>query len=143
MPDGEVCQIERGRPVLSKGAVPSIFPERLEMVASVCFVPHCKTGYNSEITKNKKEGIPNPPLYQFPRDPEMFSKWARQIKGRDRKPTVTDRICARHFQSECISRFFETKLSNGTVDRIERLRPCLKRGAIPTIFPNPPNRLIF
>lgn len=52
-----------------------------------------------------------------------------------------DCVCALHFPAEDISCFYETKLVDGTIDRIKRGVPQLKANALPRIFPNLPSYL--
>lgn len=48
------------------------------------------------------------------------------------------RVCELHFADDQIERFFVTKLTDGTINKIERVRPILKSGAVPTIFSSVP-----
>lgn len=47
-------------------------------------------------------------------------------------------ICELHFKENDILLFDETILNDGTVNKIKRIRPILKAGAVPSIFPNLP-----
>lgn len=47
-------------------------------------------------------------------------------------------ICELHFEENDILLFDETILNDGTVNKIKRIRPILKAGAVPSIFPNLP-----
>jgi len=45
-------------------------------------------------------------------------------------------VCELHFKQNDILFFDETILNDGTVNKIKRIRPILKAGAVPSIFPN-------
>ncbi|XP_050440024.1 uncharacterized protein LOC126845411 [Adelges cooleyi] len=72
------------------------------------------------------------------RDP-VLKKWALAIPRADKALTHNYGVCEIHFMEECIERFFERILPDGTISKIERERPVLKTGSILTIFPNLPS----
>lgn len=49
-----------------------------------------------------------------------------------------DFVCEKHFDETYISRYFETKMPDGSVNLIERGRLLLKKNAIPSIFSDLP-----
>lgn len=51
------------------------------------------------------------------------------------------KVCELHFEEECISRHFEPVCKDGERVLIERERPILIKGSIPTKFPNCPKYL--
>lgn len=52
-----------------------------------------------------------------------------------------DYVCEQHFDEECLIRYFETKMPDGTIHRIKRDRVSLKSDAVPSIFPNLPQNV--
>lgn len=50
-------------------------------------------------------------------------------------------VCSLHFVNEEILNFYETKMPDGSINKIKRGRPTLKKGAVPSIFPNLPSYL--
>lgn len=54
---------------------------------------------------------------------------------------MTNTVCEIHFQSECVDRTYKTVMPDGTLFVLERGRPLLKSGSIPTLFPNLPKYL--
>lgn len=52
-----------------------------------------------------------------------------------------DSVCEKHFDETYISRYFETEMPDGSVNRIERDRLLLKKNAIPSIFSDLPRYL--
>ncbi|XP_065202890.1 uncharacterized protein LOC135833158 [Planococcus citri] len=113
------------------------------MVTSVCFIPLCRTGYASDRKKRKQEqNYKKISLFGAPKNDEaLFKKWQRKIPRNGFK--LTDKVCEIHFKEDEIIRFYETKLTDGTIHRIERDNPRLKPGAVPSIFPNLPKYLSF
>lgn len=47
-----------------------------------------------------------------------------------------DCVCEKHFDESYLERYFETKMPDGSVNRIQRERVLLKNNAIPSIFPD-------
>lgn len=47
---------------------------------------------------------------------------------------MADRVCSNHFSENDVIKFFETRLPDGTINRIPRDRAKLKDGAVPYIF---------
>ncbi|KAK7590319.1 hypothetical protein V9T40_001932 [Parthenolecanium corni] len=74
----------------------------------------------------------------MPKDLEMRQVWERNMRRLDRPLTNKDRICERHFQEEFIQRYYETRLPNGDVCKIDRGKPTLTENAVPTIIPGAP-----
>lgn len=68
----------------------------------------------------------------------MFMKWQNRIKRGDRMLKKNDKVCSLHFQDEFILKTFDTLMPDGTVHSIKRDKYSLKKGAIPTLFPNSP-----
>lgn len=65
-----------------------------------------------------------------------MKKWIRAIRHPYKKlrPGI-DFVCEQHFEEDCLSRFYETKMPDGTIHRIKRGRILLKSDAVPSIFP--------
>lgn len=69
---------------------------------------------------------------------EQRAKWEVLIKRKDAPLLRTSRVCSEHFKPDEISLFFETKMPNGTIEKIPRDRAKLKEGANPSNFPEYP-----
>ena len=50
----------------------------------------------------------------------------------------TDRVCSRHFNDCDYSRYYEHKMPDGTICKIQRGKAELREGAVPCIFPEYP-----
>ncbi|XP_035205490.1 uncharacterized protein LOC118180519 [Stegodyphus dumicola] len=109
--------------------------------SATCFVPRCNTGYTSVRQKNKSLGIKNPSILRAPKDPVLLDKCRHAIPRADRILSEKDDVCEHHFAVSDIKRFYETKLFDGTIFKLEMGRPRLQEGAIPSIFPNLPSYL--
>lgn len=76
-------------------------------------------------------------LYKFPKDPEEFRKWEKQVQ-RTRSnwvATATSHLCSEHFGKE----YFEHKLPSVTLKALAATGNLkLKPGAVPTVFIRPP-----
>lgn len=103
---------------------------------SHCFVPECKTGYRSEKKKNEGQKIS---LFDVPKDMDRRKKWENAIPRQDLPLTDTSAICELHFDERFIIRNW-THTINGKQVEIPRERPILSTEALPTIFPNLPER---
>ncbi|KAL1516550.1 hypothetical protein ABEB36_000456 [Hypothenemus hampei] len=91
-----------------------------------CFVPGCKTGYKSQINKPHKIS-----LFKAPKDTIERDKWAKSIPRGDRNLQERDCVCENHFNPNEVIKSVEI---NNVV--IPYQRPQLKKGAVPSIFPN-------
>lgn len=98
---------------------------------SHCFVPST-TGYKS--CKKKLS------LFGVPKDPSVLAQWRRAIPRADKQLEENSAVCELHFDERYISRHFEHTV-NGEVVLIDRGRPLLRPGAVPTQFPNLPKYL--
>uniref|UniRef100_A0A2S2NYY9 THAP-type domain-containing protein n=1 Tax=Schizaphis graminum TaxID=13262 RepID=A0A2S2NYY9_SCHGA len=109
-----------------------------------CFVPHCHEGNKSQIKKNKLLGIKHKTMFKAPKDVLLLEKWSKAIQRTDRelRPGI-DNVCEKHFDEAYVSRYFETKMPDGSINRIERGRLSLKKNAVPSIFPDLPQNLII
>lgn len=75
----------------------------------------------------------------FFQDQEELKKWLKAIQTTGKQFFKKgDKVCELHFTKDSITRHYETLLPDGTVWRIEKGKPQLKKGSIP-IFPNPHN----
>ncbi|XP_071042387.1 uncharacterized protein [Parasteatoda tepidariorum] len=108
-----------------------------------CFLPGCRTGYDSEVARRKKEGKKNLSLFKAPKDPYMFELWKKAIPRADKTLGPKHTVCELHFREEDIESYFETKLFNGNIHRIFRASKKLKPDAIPCIFSNVPGHSSF
>lgn len=62
-------------------------------------------------------------------------EWNKRIGRTDRRLTLNDTVCSKHFAEEDILTHYEFTLPNGQKEKFRRGKTCLKRGAVPTIFP--------
>lgn len=99
---------------------------------SHCFVPGCTTGYKSSKKKYS--------LFGVPKDDALLAQWRKAIPRADKQLQENSAVCELHFDERYISRHFEHTV-NGEIVRIERGRPLLLPGAVPTQFPNLPHYL--
>lgn len=67
--------------------------------------------------------------------------WNKAIPRADKILEMTNTVCEVHFQYECVDKTYKTVLPDGTLFVMERGRPLLKPGSIPTLFPNLPKYL--
>lgn len=85
---------------------------------------------------NKTRMLKQPKQKKFsffrPLDPETLEKWKKAIGPSYREMTMKDSVCQVHFDDDSIVRFYEHKLKDGTICRLERGLPCLKPGSIPS-----------
>lgn len=66
----------------------------------------------------------------------MRTKWNNAIPERDKELNKHSIICQLHFHEDDIIRSFPSHvLPNSSTVTIERLKPTLKEGAVPSIFP--------
>lgn len=70
-----------------------------------------------------------------------MQKWRKAVPRADREMSCNDRLCEKHFEESCLIRFYQHKMPDGSVVKIERGRTALIPGSIPTIFPNLPKYL--
>ncbi|KAL1509794.1 hypothetical protein ABEB36_004476 [Hypothenemus hampei] len=96
-----------------------------------CFVPGCKTGYKSQLNQLEKISI-----FKAPKDVIERKKWAKSISRPDRVLQEHDSVCEKHFYPEEVIKSIEI---NNVV--IPYQRPQLKKGAVPSIFPDCPKYL--
>ncbi|XP_046405738.1 uncharacterized protein LOC124170810 [Ischnura elegans] len=105
-----------------------------------CCVPGCSTGYSSSKRKNKLLGVKNGSLFKAKSESQL-EKWRKAIPRKDKVLAITDRVRELHFSPNDIIRWYETRLPDGTIHKIERGIPLIKEGAVPLIFPNLPKYL--
>jgi len=98
---------------------------------STCFVPGCCSGYRAHKGYS---------LFQPPQDDILLANWQRAIPRADRILTARDRVCEKHFEAGMIERTYKVVIGD-KVKELERGKPRLVDGAIPTIFPNLPKYL--
>ena len=101
---------------------------------SSCVVPGCQSGYG---TKNEfPEGVGK---HRFPKDPRMRELWIKAIPRADWVPTVHSRVCSLHFVKSDFK--VDRNDSNKNRNRGELKTRCLKKNAIPRVFPGCPSYL--
>ncbi|XP_016657215.1 uncharacterized protein LOC100167836 isoform X2 [Acyrthosiphon pisum] len=107
------------------------------MVKSCC-VPGCTTGNALYVKQQKSSGLRNKSLFKPPKNAELFAKWVKAIPRKDKVLSESSYVCELHFEEDDVLIYDETILLDGTVNIIKRIRPLLKTGAVPCIFPNLP-----
>ncbi|XP_035220795.1 uncharacterized protein LOC118193765 [Stegodyphus dumicola] len=105
---------------------------------ATCFSPGYNSGYTSVRQKNKSLEIKNPSIFRAPKDPVLLDKWTHAIPRADQILSEKDVVCEHHFAESDIKQFYEKKLFDRTIFKLEMGRPRLQEGAIPSIFPNLP-----
>ncbi|XP_035219163.1 THAP domain-containing protein 2-like [Stegodyphus dumicola] len=97
-----------------------------------CAVATCRGNY--------KNG-PKVAVFKFPNETELRMKWIRSLRRKDGfQPTKHTRVCELHFRSDEIIREIEmydeksAKLIKAPISR-----PRLKKGCIPSQFPDGPS----
>lgn len=96
-----------------------------------CCVPGCK---------GNSKGGPRVHCFSFPSDEGLYRKWIDAIPRLNFIPTKTNRVCHLHFPDKHIMRTMSQKDSRtGKVFTWDLMRPRLKCGAIPSLFPNSSN----
>ncbi|XP_060862239.1 uncharacterized protein LOC132939199 [Metopolophium dirhodum] len=103
-----------------------------------CFVPKCTTGNTQYVKQQKASGLRNKSLFKPPKNSELFAKWAKAIPRKDKVLSENSYVCELHFEENDVLIYDETTLLDGTVNIIKRIRPLLRTGAVPCIFPNQP-----
>ncbi|KAM7289494.1 uncharacterized protein ISCGN_029623 [Ixodes scapularis] len=91
-----------------------------------CFVPRCKSGYDS---CNEKVS-----LFSVPKTEDRLEVWRRAIGRKDRVLQATDCVCEKHFEAKFVSKFWEA-VYKGHVLMSSPRKPCLASDAVPTKFP--------
>ncbi|CAI6347112.1 unnamed protein product [Macrosiphum euphorbiae] len=113
-------------------------------MVNCCFVPGCNTGYALHVEHQKKIGLKNKSLFKAPKNTELLARWHRAIRlylGKTKCSQKSVKVCEVHFKENDILIYDEsdeTILNDGKVNKIKRIRPTLKAGAVPSIFPNLP-----
>lgn len=103
-----------------------------------CYVPGCTTGNASYVRQQKANGLKNKSLFKPPKNKELLAKWNKAIPRKDKVLTESSYVCELHFEENDVLFYDETILWDGTVNKLKRIRPILRAGAVPCIFPNLP-----
>lgn len=79
-------------------------------------------------------------MFYLSQDPKVLAQWARAIPRSDRnlRPGI-DCVCENHFSETCLIKYFETKMADGSIQKIERDRICLKENAVLSLFSDLPH----
>ncbi|XP_077494861.1 uncharacterized protein LOC144105612 [Amblyomma americanum] len=81
-------------------------------------------------------------VFSFPKDDDTFKNWLRAIPRKDFVPTSYTKVCADHFDASCIDTTTSyTDPRTGNVLTVRLSVPRLRRGSVPTVFPNCPSYL--
>ncbi|CAI6373515.1 unnamed protein product [Macrosiphum euphorbiae] len=104
-----------------------------------CFVPSRKELYPCNRSTNKLLGIRNKTLFEEPKDPKVLTQWIKAIPRsvRNLRPRI-DCVCEKHFDETSLIKYFETKMADGSIKKIEKDRILLKENAVPSLFPDLP-----
>ncbi|XP_077492256.1 uncharacterized protein LOC144103374 [Amblyomma americanum] len=98
-----------------------------------CCVPGCTGNYDT----GRKIHV-----FFLPKDYDTFKKWLRAIPRKDFVPTSHTKACADHFDASCIETTTSyTDPRRGNVLTVRLPVPRLRRGSVPTVFPNCPSHL--
>jgi len=101
-----------------------------------CAAVGCRSGYKNHDSDSSVT------FHCFPCDPELREKWIRANPRKDFVPTKHSRLCSRHFQpSDFVDVRTDTNRSRLQKKSEKPLRRDLKKGAIPSVFPNTPSYL--
>ncbi|XP_033217317.1 uncharacterized protein LOC117173053 [Belonocnema kinseyi] len=97
-----------------------------------CLVPNCKSGYDPNKEKTHHFSVPY-------KETDLLLQWERAIPRKDYVLKAGMVVCHKHFLSEDIVWRREVLDPDGNVMASEDLkRPYLRKGAIPSQFPNCP-----
>ncbi|KAL4099002.1 hypothetical protein QTP88_023505 [Uroleucon formosanum] len=84
---------------------------------------------------NKLLGIHNKTLFKAPKDPKILTQWVKVIPRSDRNlRSGIDCVCEKHFAETSLIKYFETKMVDGSIQKIERDRILLKENSVPSLF---------
>ncbi|XP_051165689.1 uncharacterized protein LOC127284336 [Leptopilina boulardi] len=98
---------------------------------TTCIIKNCGSG-NGEYRKSQVHKS-----FFSPCTDEMLNVWFDAVSSYTIKPlTKKKKICELHFRAEDIERDFVTKLKDGTLHKLPRRKPLLKKDAVPQFFPN-------
>lgn len=98
-----------------------------------CFVPGCKSGYDSARSVDDKRHF-----FRAPRNAERLQQWERAIPRLDRKLSSSCSVCDLHFINDDIFKVFEHNIC-GEIVVIPHDKWTLKEDAVPRLFPNCPS----
>lgn len=98
-----------------------------------CFVPGCKSGYDSAQSVDDKRHF-----FRAPRNAERLQQWERAIPRLDRKLSSSCSVCDLHFINDDIFKVFEHNIC-GEIVVIPHDKWTLKEDAMPRLFPNCPS----
>ncbi|XP_043476021.1 THAP domain-containing protein 5-like [Leptopilina heterotoma] len=101
-----------------------------------CIAPNCKSGYKSEKSDRKIH------FFSVPMGKENLEKWQRAILRENFAIRPGQVVCEKHFRPEDILWKREVKDPSGKVmASMDYKIPRLKKGIVPSIFPNCPKYL--
>ncbi|KAK3907771.1 Transposable element P transposase [Frankliniella fusca] len=100
-----------------------------------CIVFGCKTGYDSELRKNREDGVENPSL--FTPKKEQLEHWRKKIPVPPEKVHLKSPVCEVHFEKQFIIDKHTINIGNVVIEE-KRKKKALTPDAVPTIFPNCP-----
>ncbi|TRY78320.1 hypothetical protein TCAL_14374 [Tigriopus californicus] len=104
-------------------------------MARKCVVPFCKSGYNRG-KRSKSQGLVKVGVFQFPVDPTLRKQWIDAIPRENWGVMKHSGVCALHFSAqEVVYDRLDGCPSRARKRPAKRLRPSLRIGAIPKLFP--------
>lgn len=99
-----------------------------------CCIPGCRTNYTSAGCDGRRS------VFQFPSNPARRSLWVENIKRKNFTPTPSSVVCVDHFSKNSFITEDRKVKEDGSVTIVPRRKMCLKKDAIPTIFPTTEER---
>ncbi len=99
-------------------------------MASKCAVPNCKS------VSEAGNGIT---WHYFPKDQKILQEWIRNIPQSDWVPTKWSQICSLHFTPDCFT--MESQDTNKYRKKAEVQKQRIRKGSVPTLFPDSPSYL--
>ncbi|KAH7952935.1 hypothetical protein HPB49_002940 [Dermacentor silvarum] len=97
-----------------------------------CFVPRCKSGYNTCTEKVS--------LFAAPGEAERLKIWRHAIPRKDRVLQSTDYVLEKHFEPRYLTKTWEAVYKGHVLVSAPR-KTALAKDAVPTQFPDCPAHL--
>ncbi|XP_050498087.1 uncharacterized protein LOC114332213 isoform X2 [Diabrotica virgifera virgifera] len=126
-----------GKTKLLDQAVPTLFIElpksvqpkgELRKMPAKCSIPNCTSNYASTY-----EGYVS--VFKYPRDNDVRQQWLKSIPRKNWEPSHNSVVCVKHFCEDDLLFYDTYKDKDGVLKSYPRLRPTLREGAVPKIFP--------
>jgi hypothetical protein len=102
-----------------------------------CCVPGCNSGYrNAPCTSTS-----NISFHAFPVNPDLRSKWLRNIPRENFTPTTSSKVCSLHFCSVDFLEFRSDSNNSRAIQKSSLIVRRLQKTAVPSLFSNLPSYL--